>query len=229
MDQEKIGNFIKSIRKKHNLTQKQFADKYNITYQAVSKWENGKNLPDYSLIKQISKDFNVSIDEFYNGKYNNKHSKYLKIWILIIIFIIILGIASIFIFRNQDFKFKILSTNCKNFTISGNIAYNDTKSAIYITNIKYCGGDDLEDYKKIECVLYEKNNDIQRQIDLHEYEGKSPIKLEDFLKQVTFTVDNYEKACKEYKTNSLFLSINATNQDGKITTYEIPIKLKSNC
>lgn len=37
MDQEKIGNFIKEIRTKNNLTQKQFADKYNVTYQAVSK------------------------------------------------------------------------------------------------------------------------------------------------------------------------------------------------
>lgn len=41
MYQEKIGNFIKEIRTKNNLTQKQFADKYNVTYQAVSKWENG--------------------------------------------------------------------------------------------------------------------------------------------------------------------------------------------
>lgn len=37
MDQEKIGKFIKEIRKKNNLTQKYLADKYNVTYQAVSK------------------------------------------------------------------------------------------------------------------------------------------------------------------------------------------------
>ena len=73
MDQEKIGNFIKEIRTKNNLTQKQFADKYNVTYQAVSKWENGKNMPDVALIKQISKDFNISLEEIYNGElYINK-------------------------------------------------------------------------------------------------------------------------------------------------------------
>ncbi len=38
MDQEKIGKFIKEIRKKNNLTQKDLANKYNVTYQAVSKW-----------------------------------------------------------------------------------------------------------------------------------------------------------------------------------------------
>lgn len=41
MDQEKFGKFIKEIRAKNNLTQKQLADKYHVTYQAVSKWENG--------------------------------------------------------------------------------------------------------------------------------------------------------------------------------------------
>ena len=44
MDQEKIGKFIKEIRKKNKLTQKDLADKYNVTYQAVSKWENGVSL-----------------------------------------------------------------------------------------------------------------------------------------------------------------------------------------
>ena len=43
MNQEKIGTFIKNLRKKNNLTQQALADKYNVTYQAVSKWENGKN------------------------------------------------------------------------------------------------------------------------------------------------------------------------------------------
>lgn len=56
--------------------------------------------------------------------------------------------------KDNDFQFKTLSTECKNFNISGNIAYNDNKSVIYITNIKYCGGDDTEEYKKIECTLY---------------------------------------------------------------------------
>ena len=54
MEQNKIAKLIKQIRKDNNLTQKQFADKYNVTYQAVSKWENGINLPDMYLLKQIN-------------------------------------------------------------------------------------------------------------------------------------------------------------------------------
>ena len=84
MDQEKIGNFIKEIRTKNNLTQKQFADKYNVTYQAVSKWENGKNMPDVALIKQISKDFNISLEEIYNGELNiNKKKNNFIVYIIL--------------------------------------------------------------------------------------------------------------------------------------------------
>ncbi len=62
MQEEKFGKLIREIRKKNHLTQKDLADKYHVTYQAVSKRENGKNLPDITLMKQISDDFNVSID-----------------------------------------------------------------------------------------------------------------------------------------------------------------------
>ena len=66
MDQEKFGNLIKKIRKDNNLTQKEFADKYNVTYQAVSKWENGKNMPDSLLVKKICDDFNLKIEDLCN-------------------------------------------------------------------------------------------------------------------------------------------------------------------
>ena len=58
----------------------------------------------------------------------------------------------------------MISTNCSDFNISGNIAYNKNKSAIYITNIKYCGGEDNDEYKMIECILYETNNNTTKKI-----------------------------------------------------------------
>ena len=67
MQEEKFGKIIKEIRKKNNLTQKDLADKYHVTYQAVSKWENGKNMPDVTILKEISKDFNVSLDDLIDG------------------------------------------------------------------------------------------------------------------------------------------------------------------
>ena len=67
LNPEKVGKFIKKLRKDNNLTQQKLADKYGVTYQAVSKWENGINLPDVTLIRQMSKDFNISIEDILDG------------------------------------------------------------------------------------------------------------------------------------------------------------------
>ncbi len=230
MDQEKLGKLIKEIRKKHNLTQKEFADKYHVTYQAVSKWENGKNMPDSALMKQISEDFNISLEELYNGEIKpSKKKKIIPIIIAVAIILIILIVILISRLSSNDFQFKTLSANCPNFTISGSIAYNSQKSAIYISNIEYCGGDEQEKYQNIECILYEKNGNTEKTISTYKYQGKENITLEDFLKQVSFTIDNYETTCKVYKDNTIFLRVNAQNSHHKTITYEIPLKLDESC
>lgn len=58
---------IKSIRKENGLTQEQFAEKLNITRQAVSNWENDKNLPDIEMLILISDVFSVSLDFLIKG------------------------------------------------------------------------------------------------------------------------------------------------------------------
>lgn len=235
MDQEKIAKFIKEIRIKNNLTQKDLADKYNITYQAVSKWENCKNMPDTLLIKQMSKDFNISLDDIFEGEYSKKNIRRKKIYIISIILVLIAIIISTVLIinshnKNNDFEFKTLSAKCKNFNISGSIAYNESKSSIYITNINYCGGNDDKKYNEINCTLYESNGNVQTKINSYEYKDDNPINLDKFLKEVTFTIDNYSRACKVYSEDSLYLIIDAkTSNDDNITSYKIPLKLNDNC
>ncbi|MDE5888581.1 MAG: helix-turn-helix domain-containing protein, partial [Bacilli bacterium] len=72
MNQELIGKAIKEIRKKENLSQQKFAEKYGVTYQAVSKWENGKNIPDISTLKEICNDYNLDLNDFLDAKIKNK-------------------------------------------------------------------------------------------------------------------------------------------------------------
>lgn len=227
MNQEKFGNLIKEIRKQNNLTQKDLADKYGITYQAVSKWENGKNMPDTILIKQIAKDFNISIENMLEG--NNKKIKKNILFLLSIIIIIILSLILIFKKDNNDFKFKKLSSECNNFNISGSIAYNHNKSSIFINNVEYCGGDDTKKYEEIECTLYESDNNIIKKISSCNYDGKNEITLEQFLNTVTLAVDNYERSCKEYTKNSLYLEINAKSKESDTITYKIPLQLSETC
>lgn len=231
MDQEKVAKMIKKIRKDNNLTQKQLAEKYNLTYQAVSKWERGLNLPDIALLKQISKDFNVSIDDILDGEFSRKNNKTKIVFMIAVTIIILSSIFAIVIVKinSNNFNFKTLSSTCDKFNISGNIAYNDSKTSIFINNIEYCGGDDTTEYKTIDCTLYEMNKDITKKISECNYKGNKNIKLEDFLKTVTITVDDYKKSCKEYSENSLFLLLKATDKNNKIITYEIPLKFEQSC
>ena len=230
MDQEKIGKFIKEIRKKNNLTQKDLADKYNVTYQAVSKWENGKNLPDTALIKQMSKDFNISLDDIFEGEYSKKNTKRRNIYIISITLIIItLIIGGIYLFKHNDsgFEFKTIKTSCDNFELSGSIAYDNSKTSIYISNIVYCGKENLTKYKEIECSFYEVDGIAKREIDSYKYNGN--ITLEEFLKKVKFNVEHYSTSCKMYKENALYLEIKATDAENETTYYSIPLVLEENC
>lgn len=68
MEQQKIGKFIANCRKEKGLTQQQLADKLNVTYKTISRWENGNYMPDLSLIQQLSKELNVSINELLSGE-----------------------------------------------------------------------------------------------------------------------------------------------------------------
>lgn len=230
MDQNKIGNLIKELRKKDNLTQEKFAEKYGVTYQAVSKWENGKNIPDISLLKQICDDYNININDFLEGKNSTKkNNKERVIFIIIISIIVVLGIVLFFIFYDGSITHKTLSSNCSDFKISGNIAYNNKHSYLYIPVIDYCGNEDNTLYKYIECKLYENNNNIKKEIGNSIYDGNDSITLNEFLESVNFNIDNFSKECKNIKEDSLVLEINATDNDDKITTYIVPLSLESNC
>ena len=59
-----FGKQIRQIRKDAKLTQEQMAAKLNVSRQAVSNWENNKNLPDLEMIITISRVFGLSLDQF---------------------------------------------------------------------------------------------------------------------------------------------------------------------
>lgn len=68
MNQIKIGKFIAECRKKNNLTQMQLAEKLNITDRAVSKWENGKAMPDSSIMLNLCNELKISVNELLSGE-----------------------------------------------------------------------------------------------------------------------------------------------------------------
>lgn len=68
MNQEKIGKFISKQRKAKNMTQEELASILGVTDKSVSRWENGKTMPDLSMIKDLSNELNCTIPELLNGR-----------------------------------------------------------------------------------------------------------------------------------------------------------------
>lgn len=229
MEQEKIGSLIKELRIKSNLTQMEFAQKYNVSFQAVSKWETGKSMPDIFLLKQICSDYNISIENILDGNINKKSKN--KKNIIIGIIIILLLILSIYLImkKSNNFEFKTISSSCSNFNIYGSIAYNNNKSYLHLSNINYCGKEDNNDYIKIECSLYEQKNNVIKILEKFNYNEDKTIKLEEFLKNIQFNLDDFSNECKYYDDNTLFLEINATLENEKNINYKVPLTLKTNC
>ena len=71
MDQIKIGKFIAERRKNNNLTQMQLAEKLNITDRAISKWENGKSLPDASIMLELCNELKITVNDLLSGEMIN--------------------------------------------------------------------------------------------------------------------------------------------------------------
>lgn len=68
MNQEKMGKFIAELRKEKNKTQEELADILKVNVKSISRWENGKTMPDLSLLSILSKELNVEISELLNGR-----------------------------------------------------------------------------------------------------------------------------------------------------------------
>ena len=76
MSQEKIGKFIAKCRKEKNMTQQELALKLNVTDRAISNWENGRRLPDYSIIEKLCNELDITINELFAcEKISNKDYK----------------------------------------------------------------------------------------------------------------------------------------------------------
>lgn len=68
LDNEKIGSFIKELRKEKDLTQRDVAEALHITDRAVSKWERGLNAPDIALLEPLSEMLGVTVGELIRGQ-----------------------------------------------------------------------------------------------------------------------------------------------------------------
>lgn len=67
MQNSKVGSIIRALRLEHHMTQKQLADKMNLSDKTVSKWERGLGMPDISLIPELSGLLGIDIMSLLSG------------------------------------------------------------------------------------------------------------------------------------------------------------------
>ena len=68
MNQISIGSYIAEKRRALNLTQEQLAEKLGVSNKTISKWENGRCMPDYSVIQKLCKILHVTLAELMDGE-----------------------------------------------------------------------------------------------------------------------------------------------------------------
>ena len=98
-----IGNIIKEKRTENNLTQEELAQKFFVTRQLISKWENGKSYPDLKQVVQLSELFGISLERLMKEdtemveelNFDTKRKKLFKLFFLLIT-IIVIGVVSFF-------------------------------------------------------------------------------------------------------------------------------------
>lgn len=116
MNQEKIGRFIANCRKSKNMTQQELADKLGVTDRAISNWENGRRLPDYTLLKDLCYELGITINDLLSGErikneqeeakfeenilntldYSNNKIKHIKNISILIISVIVIALTILF-------------------------------------------------------------------------------------------------------------------------------------
>ena len=72
MDLQKIGSFLKELRKEKELTQEQLAETLNVSRKTVSRWETGSNMPDLDLLMEMADLYQVELRELLNGERKNE-------------------------------------------------------------------------------------------------------------------------------------------------------------
>lgn len=68
MDQIKIGNFIRELRREHGLTQEQFGEQFRVSRRTVSRWETGSNLPDLDVLIEMADAYRLDLRELLDGE-----------------------------------------------------------------------------------------------------------------------------------------------------------------
>ncbi len=178
MNQEKIGKFIAQCRKEKNFTQQELAEKLGVSDRTIGNWENGRNMPDYSILKELCNTLDIDVNEFLSGEkiekneiqthsienldlilkeyYNMKKQKnifkYIAITIGIMVISLIVFFSFIFVFMGGLNKEEV-TTDVKKYQevigVNANSKYKDKWGMTEEIFPKSIEGLDVKDFKMV--------------------------------------------------------------------------------
>ena len=237
MDQEKIGKFIFELRKEKKMTQQELADKIGVTDRAISKWENGRGMPDLSLMKPLCEILGITLNELISGEriekkelqkkseenilktinYSNKKTKFFKIFLacLITIFLLLVLMFVIDVRRMNKNEEVVFST--WGFDYFPAINLNDEEIEIAVKNFLVDKGDK-------ESKRYEDSKTFvsMRVFLLEEIEKDKKYNLYAWVLEGKYYLENNE--IKQDSSSSIPHKFVVEKVDGefKVTDYKIP-------
>lgn len=177
MDLIKIGKYIAFKRKEQGLTQKQLAEKLNMSDKSVSKWERGRGYPDITLLAKITSILKLDYEELlqsneYIIQKRKKKRKYISIICIVCLSFILCLIGMYNVQKQQDYKRNyqnIIQRLCSNYYVgnSFDFAYRKPSSLIVkkedlLTQkkiIQLCDYLNINDFKKIKTIKTERSFD----------------------------------------------------------------------
>jgi transcriptional regulator with XRE-family HTH domain len=249
MDSNKIGNYITKLRKENNLTQEQLAERIGVSSKTVSKWENGINIPDTYYFYELSKLFDVTIQDLINGEkiynaldnnsmflksitfYNNIFKKKATRFTVGTILIVLLLFSILYTFNNYNQnKIYDLSSANKDYTLNGYIISNPKESIVFINNFNYLGenvGTEFEPvFNNYKIEVFDENN----KSDIYNDEDSlnENISLSKFLHNlnISFTINkNDSKILKTKSFENVYLQL--IYCDNKNNAHSIIIDLET--
>lgn len=150
-----LGKRLVKIRKDNNLTQDDFAEKYYVTRQTISNWENEKSYPDLETLVKISNDFNISLDVLLKEdnrmiKDISKKQKNYKFINILILMLNISGFAVLLYFA-IPFIFNVSSLNNYSYNTCGFIVLLGFIPLLIVNTLGYLF---VECNKKIVRLLF---------------------------------------------------------------------------
>ncbi len=251
MNLQKVGKFIAEKRKEKGYTQEVLGEKLGITSNTLSKWERGINAPDISLLKNISDELDITLEELLCGEEIDKTNeninpsdgivesiefyskrtkiKYLKTFTYCVLAIIFL-FSVMFLIGNYN-RLKIYGLQSKNgkYYIEGHIIFNQERNLIIINNIdihdKNIGTEQEEKIKTLNVSLKSNNKVLFssiKNIDLYNN------RINSYLLNTSYFADenlkSNENIIKNVDLNKMYLFIEYITIDDKYKDITIPIK-----